>query len=138
MHKDFMRLSEMEKSDATARQQRDRWDLLMKAIEHRNLGIVEDALEYGVNVNARYGDRTEIPLTLAAKTGDLAIVEALTEHGASVILRDNEEKTPREIAAEAGHKDIEDYLANQESPLNQKEVEDFVTDFNNFFNKPSP
>jgi alpha-tubulin suppressor-like RCC1 family protein len=72
---------------------------LKKAITANDLGAVQEALSTGVDVNARFADRTT-PLHHAAKRArDPAIITALVHAGADVNAKDADGSTPLGIAA---------------------------------------
>ena len=87
------------------------------------LEIVRELLEYGADVNRKRSDVDSdgaSPLHIAARTGDLAVVEMLLKAGADFTSLDKDGKTPLQISMESGAstEEVSNLLAD--SVLNSK------------------
>jgi hypothetical protein len=63
-------------------------------------------LEHGSDPNLAWGDEEEAPLHVAARRWDVAMVEALVEHGADPMRRRADGRTPHTVAEMDGNREI--------------------------------
>ena len=77
-----------------------------------DIEIVRMLLDEGADSNAR-SQSGATPLHTVAFTGDRASLELLMKHRADPSIRNNEGKTPQDIAAERGHADVARALASR-------------------------
>jgi ankyrin repeat protein len=63
-------------------------------------------LEHGADPNLAWGDEDEAPLHVAARRWDVAMVEALAQHGADPMRRRRDGSTPHTVAAMYGNRDV--------------------------------
>lgn len=80
--------------------------LLRSAIKHKNLAMIEWLVETGVDPNTVAGRNREPALHLAIRTRDLAAVQCLLDHGASVEIKNSSGMDAQEIAKTAGSLEI--------------------------------
>ena len=71
-------------------------------------------LEAGADPNTR-DEQGNTPLHLAVKVGWLKRVGLLVSHGADVNVKNNEGESPLSIARANGHKDVIEFLSQQET-----------------------
>jgi ankyrin repeat protein len=67
-------------------------------------------LEHGADPNFAWGDAGEAPIHIAARRWDLALVELLVWHGADVLKRRGDGRTPHTLAELYGNHDIATWL----------------------------
>ncbi|HBL98242.1 TPA: hypothetical protein DDZ86_01195 [Candidatus Dependentiae bacterium] len=86
------------------------WNFLHDAAtENWSASVVKYLIEHDLNidqVNVAY----QSSLHIAAREGNYGIVKCLVEAGASISLKDENNKTPRDLAVENNHSLIVDYL----------------------------
>lgn len=95
--------------------------LLMSAIANKDLAMVDDLLSKGARPNAVVRGNT--PLMLAAKIGELSVVERLLDVGAKV---DNgslnsARRTPLMVSISSGHSDVVALLLSHSASVIQKD-----------------
>ena len=95
--------------------------------------LVEDSGTYRLNPDAIKENRlsSETPLHLAAKIGQIEIVELLINSGANINQGDINGATPLHLAAREGHLDVvKALLANKRVDVNQKKIfEEYIRNF---------
>ena len=77
------------------------------------MAFVELLLAHGAAVNARGGEKANVPLMLAARNGHAAVAAVLLRHGADVAARDNERMTALAQARALGRDEVVDLLRRQ-------------------------
>jgi hypothetical protein len=85
-------------------------EALFLAIRARRPALVPPMLEGGLNVRELRDGDDELPLTLAARYGQVETVQALLAAGADLEGKDGFGRTAREVAADAGHTRIVELL----------------------------
>lgn len=80
-----------------------------KTIAQKYEEIVKVLLQAGASPNAA-GPGGFTPLHVAGEIGNLPLIMSLLEHGASLEMKNIEQKTPADVAAEWGHVDATRYL----------------------------
>jgi ankyrin repeat protein len=83
-------------------------------------------LEHGADANLAWGDAGEAPLHVAARRWDLALVELLVGHGADVLRRRADGRTPHTIAELYGNHDIANWLLGHGALDELSTLEKFV------------
>jgi hypothetical protein len=63
-------------------------------------------LEHGADSNLAWGESGEAPLHVAARRWDVAMVEALVQHGADLMRRRSDGSTPHTLAEMYGNRDV--------------------------------
>ncbi len=86
---------------------------LTTAVRHKDIQRVATLLSEGVKVDERDEGAEQTPLMWAARTGSLAIVQNLLNHGAAVNAKDDFGATALDIALSKKHAQIVKLLTNQ-------------------------
>jgi ankyrin repeat protein len=89
---------------------------LMYACEVGHVGIAEDLIENGANVNSLDSDG-KMAIVYASKNGWLDLVKLLVKNGAKLDFIE-EDTTPLMCASEAGHIEIVEYLVKVKAKIN--------------------
>lgn len=93
---------------------------LRKAVGDHDRKTVEWLLDHGADVNFNARDMVypyqATPLTVAARNGDLAMVQYLIERGADVALAEKDGERAYTIAVSGNHAEIAAYLKSVEPP----------------------
>nr|CAI77627.1 potassium uptake channel [Zea mays] len=76
------------------------------AVEENDAELLENVIRYGGNINNPTKDGTT-PLHRAVCDGNVQMVELLLEHGADVDKQDSNGWSPRDLADQQGHDDIQ-------------------------------
>jgi hypothetical protein len=76
------------------------------AVEDNNTELLKDIIHYGGDINKSTRDETT-PLHRAVCDGNIQMVELLLEHGADIDKQDSNGWSPRDLAEQQGHDDIQ-------------------------------
>jgi len=87
------------------------WTALHLASHHGHLDLVKVLIDRGADVNANPGPRSGTPLHRAAVRNWVDVIKLLLEHGADPQIKDNEGKTPMDLARRMNH--LESYKVLQ-------------------------
>lgn len=86
---------------------------LHSAVQNKNLSLCRALLQYGAYPNVC--QKFEItPLHLAAESGLVDIIITLLEHGANILLKNEEGKLPADLALANGHEELAEILKDND------------------------
>lgn len=92
---------------------------LVAASEHAEADVVDALLSVGANVNVKASSGT--PLTVAARRGNLSVLDTLLAAGARADLTGPDDRTPLMIAAARGHLEIVRHLLDAKNNPNERD-----------------
>ena len=94
------------------------YDDFVQAVQNSKTGEVTALLKRGMDPNT-VGPTGQPVLHMAAREGNLDVVQALVQAGAEIDKRNLLKETPVMLAALAGHTKIVDFLVTKEAQINQ-------------------
>lgn len=87
---------------------------------------VEWLLEHGADPDPAFAANGETPLHVAAQQWDVAMVESLVQHGANILRRRADGRTPYAVAELNGNREVADWLRTHSGAVGLEPVDQLV------------